>query len=100
MAQRTAEIGVRMALGASTADVLKSVLSRGALLAGVGLAIGIAIALVAVRLLDNFMYQTNIHDPMMFVIATALLTAAALAASYLPARRATKVDPVQALRAD
>jgi ABC-type antimicrobial peptide transport system permease subunit len=70
------------------------------MLAGVGLAIGIAIAMVAVRLLDNFMYQTDIHDPTMFVIATALLAAAALAASYFPARKATKVDPVEALRAD
>jgi len=89
-----------MALGASTADVLRSVLARGAMLAGAGLAIGIAIALVAVRLLDNFMYQTDVHDPMMFVIAIMLLTAAALAASYLPARRATKIDPVEALRVD
>ncbi len=100
MAQRTAEIGVRMALGASTADVVKSVLARGAALAGAGLAIGVAIALVTVRLLDNFLYQTNIHDPMMFVMAVLLLATAALAASYFPARKATKVDPVQALRAD
>ena len=100
MAQRTAEIGVRMALGASTADVVKSVLARGAALAGAGLAIGVAIALVTVRLLDNFLYQTNIHDPAMFVMAVLLLATAALAASYFPARKATKVDPVQALRAD
>jgi predicted permease len=98
--QRTGEIGVRMALGASTTDVVKSVLVRSAALAGTGLALGVVIALAAVRLLDNFLYQTSIHDPMMFVTAAILLTAAALAASYLPARRATKVDPVDALRAD
>jgi putative ABC transport system permease protein len=100
MAQRTAEIGVRMALGASTGDVLRSVVAKGGMLAATGLAIGVGIAFVAVRLLDNFMYQTSIHDLTMFAVAMVLLAAAALAASYLPARRATRVDPVQALRAD
>ena len=100
MAQRTSEIGVRIALGASTADVVKSVLRRGVALAAVGLAIGVAIALVAVRVLDSFLFETNVHDPSTFVIAAFLLAVAALGASYVPARRATKVDPVEALRAE
>lgn len=100
MAQRTAEIGVRIALGASEHAVLRSVLCHGLCLAAIGLALGCAISLAAVRVLDNFLFQTDIYDPWMFAAATALLTAATLVASYLPAHRATKVDPVEALRAE
>ena len=100
MAQRTAEIGVRIALGASTGDVVKSVLWRGAAFAAVGLAIGMAITLAAVRVLDSFLFETSVHDPSTFVLVALLLAVAALGASYVPARRATRVDPVEALRAE
>jgi putative ABC transport system permease protein len=100
MAQRSAEIGVKMALGASAPRVLKAVLLRGALFAAGGLAVGVAISLSAVRVLDSFLFETNVHDPVAFLLAAVLLTVAALCASYLPARRATKIDPVEALRAE
>jgi predicted permease len=100
MAQRSAEIGVKMALGASAPRVVKSVLLRGGLFAGTGLAIGVAISLSAVRVLESFLYETNVHDPLAFVMAALVLAAAALCASYFPARRATKINPVEALRAE
>jgi putative ABC transport system permease protein len=99
-AQRTSEIGVRIALGARASDVVGDVLKRGAVLAGIGLAVGAAIAFAAVRVLDNLLYQTNTHDPAMFVGAGIVLGVAALVASYVPARRATRVDPVEALRTE
>lgn len=100
MAQRRSEIGIRMALGAKQSDVVKSVIGRGALLAGIGLAIGTALAWAAVKSLNSFLFQTSTHDPVMFVTAALVLAGAALAASCLPARRATKIDPVEALRAE
>jgi predicted permease len=100
MAQRSAEIGVTMALGASAPRVVKSVLLRGSYYAAAGLAVGVAICLSAVRVLDSFLFETNVHDPLAFVLAALVLAAAALCASYLPARRATKIDPVEALRAE
>jgi putative ABC transport system permease protein len=100
MAQRRSEIGIRMALGAKQSDVMRSVIGRGAALAGIGLAIGTALAWAAVRSLNSFLFQTSTHDPLMFVAAILVLAGAALAASYLPARRATKIDPVEALRAE
>ncbi len=100
MARRTAEIGIRMALGASANAVLSSVLGRGAVLALAGLAIGIAVALAAVRLLESFVFEMSTHDPTIFLSAAVVIAAAALAASYLPARRAMRVDPVEALRSE
>ncbi|UCG88846.1 MAG: ABC transporter permease [Gemmatimonadota bacterium] len=100
MAQRKSEMGIRMALGAKQSDVVRSVLGRGAALAAAGLAIGAAIAWAAVRLLNSFLFQTSAHDPATFLAAVIVLALAALAASYLPARRATRVDPVEALRAE
>jgi putative ABC transport system permease protein len=100
MARRTAEVGIRMALGARAIEVVGSVVGRGARLALAGIALGLVVALVAVKLLDTFLFEINSHDPGIFLSAAALLTAAALAASYLPARRATRVDPVEALRSE
>jgi putative ABC transport system permease protein len=100
MAQRSAEIGVRMALGASAPRVVKSVLLRGGFFAAAGLTLGIAISLSAVRVLDSFLFETRVNDPLAFVFAALILSAAALCASFFPARRATKIDPVEALRAE
>jgi putative ABC transport system permease protein len=99
MSQRTAEIGIRLALGARHGDVIRSVLRHGATLTAIGLSIGLAIALITVRAIQSFMYQTDVHDPVLFGSSIAVMAAAALLASYLPARRATKVDPLESLRA-
>ena len=98
VAQRTREIGVRMALGASEQQVRQMVLSAGAKMAGIGLAIGIVGALVLTRFMQSMLYEMKSHDPVTFVGVCVVLGAVALLASYIPARRATKVDPVVALR--
>jgi ABC-type antimicrobial peptide transport system permease subunit len=98
--QRTREIGIRIALGARSADVLKLVVRRGALLAGAGIAIGAAGALAATRALAALLYQVKPDDPETYVAIAAVLGAVALMASYLPARRATWVEPSQALRSE
>ncbi len=100
MARRTAEVGIRIALGARALDVLGSVVGRGASLAVAGIAIGLMVALAAVRLLESFLFEMNSHDPGIFLVAAMILVAAAVAASYVPARRATRVDPVDALRSE
>ncbi len=100
MAQRNAEIGIRMALEANANDVVKAVLKQGAVLAVAGLAIGLAVALAAARLLGGFLFETGVYDAATFMTAVALLALAALGASYVPARRATKVDPEVALRVE
>ena len=97
VSQRRREIGIRIALGAPAASILTKVLREGALLVGIGLAIGIACALVASKVVESFL-TVSPSDPVTYVSVTAVLTAAALAACYLPARRATKVDPIVALR--
>ena len=98
VAQRTREIGIRMALGATQEEVRKMVLNAGAKMAGIGLAIGIVGALVLTRFMQSMLYDMKSHDPMTFVGVCVVLGAVALLASYIPARRATKVDPVVALR--
>jgi predicted permease len=98
VAQRTREIGVRMALGAQGRDVLRLVLGEGLLVVGVGLALGLLLSLVATRVVAGFLYGVGATDPLTFVGVPLLLGAVALAASYLPARRATRVDPIVALR--
>ena len=97
-AQRTREIGVRMALGAKEGDVLRLVLWDGLLVIGAGLAIGLSLAAAATRLIVAFLYGVGATDPLTFVIVPLLLGVVALVASYIPARRAVKVDPLVALR--
>jgi len=97
--QRTGEIGVRMALGAQTLDVLRLVVSQGMRPVVIGLAIGIMSALALGRLLTSQLYQVSAHNPALLTASTILLAAIALIACLVPARRAAHVDPIQALRA-
>jgi putative ABC transport system permease protein len=98
VAQRTHEIGVRMALGAERGNVLKLVVRQGLALSFMGLAAGLMVALALTRFLVSFLYDVRATDPATFVVVSLALAAAGLMASYIPARRATKVDPMVALR--
>jgi len=99
-AQRTQEVGIRVALGAAPGDILALVLFQGLALAGTGIAIGIAAALLLTRLLASLLYHVTATDPLTFVAATLLFLFVALAASLFPARRAMRVDPAIALRCE
>ena len=96
--RRRHEIGVRLALGAERADVLRLVLSQGAVLALAGALIGAAAALAVMRYVESFLFQVTPSDPLTLVAVAALLIAVALIATFIPARRAMKVDPMVALR--
>jgi putative ABC transport system permease protein len=98
VAQRTREIGVRMALGAKEKDVLGLVLWDGVFVIVAGLAIGLLLAAISTRVIAGFLYGVEATDPLTFVGVPLILGIVALGASYLPARRATKVDPLVALR--
>jgi putative ABC transport system permease protein len=100
VSQRTHEIGVRMALGASNRNVRRMVASQGLLPVAIGLGLGLPAAWSATGLLENLLYEVSPGDPMTFLIVTGTLAAAALLASYLPARRASRVDPASVLRSD
>jgi ABC-type antimicrobial peptide transport system permease subunit len=98
--QRTSEIGVRMALGAQTMDVLRLVIRQGMTPVVVGLGVGLAAALVIGRLIKAQLYQTSAYNPVLLSATIAVLGAAALLACLFPARRATLVNPTQALRSE
>jgi len=98
VSQRTRELGIRMALGAQSSQVLRLVLRQGMLLAAIGLIIGLIAAFGSTRLASTLLYGVNPSDPLIFTAVTVLLAGAAFAACYLPARRAVKIDPVVALR--
>jgi ABC-type antimicrobial peptide transport system permease subunit len=96
--QRTQEIGIRMALGATVTDILKLTLARGFKLVATGLVVGVVGALALTRLLATLLFDISATDPLTFAAVAALLAAVALVACYIPARRATRVDPMIALR--
>jgi putative ABC transport system permease protein len=96
--RRTQEIGVRVALGAQPGDVLRLVVGEAARLAAIGVAIGIAVSLAITRLISSLLFGINATDPLTFAAVALVLTLVALAACYVPARRAMQVDPIVALR--
>jgi len=98
VSRRTREIGIRMAIGATQAQVLASVARRAATLIGAGLVLGLAMALAAGRLLERILYGVKPSDPLTFAIVFALMLGLGAAATFVPARRATRIDPMQALR--
>jgi putative ABC transport system permease protein len=98
VAQRRQEFGIRLALGAERADILRLVVRHGFLLAIAGIGIGLIASLALTRLMASLLYKVGTHDVTTFALTSLLLFAVALVASYLPARRATKVNPIEALR--
>jgi putative ABC transport system permease protein len=98
--QRTREIGIRMALGAERSSVMKLVVGQGFRLAAIGVAIGIAAAVLLGRFLESQLFQVRSFDPLTILATAVALLAAGLLASYFPARRAVRVDPAVTLRSD
>jgi ABC-type antimicrobial peptide transport system permease subunit len=100
VAQRSREIGIRIALGAQPRVVTRMFVTHGLVLSGVGVAIGLAVALLIMRLMSSLLFQVSPVDPLTYVVVSLLLVGATLLASYAPALRATRVEPSSALRAD
>lgn len=100
VARHTQEIGLRMAVGAQRADIATLVVKQALTMTGIGIACGAALAVFVTRLLDRFLFEVSPHDPATFVLAATVLGVMSLLASYIPARRAMKVDPLLALRCE
>jgi len=100
VAERTREIGMRMALGATAGAVRRLVMSQGARVVLVGLVLGVGAALASTRLLGTLLYDVKAVDPVVFGAMSLVMSAIGLLASYMPARRASKVDPIESLRSD
>jgi ABC-type antimicrobial peptide transport system permease subunit len=100
VSQRSNELGMRMALGARAEDVTRMVLRQGLVLSVVGLGVGMALALGLTRLMAGILFGISPRDPVTFALVPLVLLFVALAATYLPARRAARVDPMEALRAE
>ena len=98
--QRTREIGIRLALGAARADILRLIVGRVFAIAFAGIALGLAIAIPSMRALTALLYEVKPGDPLVLAALTLLLLSVALLAGYLPARRATRVDPLRTLRTE
>jgi ABC-type antimicrobial peptide transport system permease subunit len=100
VAQRTREIGVRMALGAGPRDIRRLVLGRAMRIAGLGVAVGLGGAWFASRLLTTLLYEVEPNDPSVLSVLALILFAVTLVASYVPARRAARIDPLETIRGD
>jgi ABC-type antimicrobial peptide transport system permease subunit len=100
VSQRTAEIGVRVALGASRGAVLRSVIGRGAISVGVGLGVGVVLALVAGGLLRDLLFAVEPRDPLILSLVVSTIATVGLVACVVPGRRALRVEPAMALRAE
>ena len=98
--QRTHEIGIRMALGAERADILRLVLGQGLRMTLIGLAIGLAVSLASTRLLRSQLFGVTTSDALTYTVVAGLLLIVAFVACFIPARRATKVEPMAALRCE
>ena len=98
VSQRTHEIGIRLAVGAQRSHVLRLIVGEGLKLAMIGVALGLIASLLATRVLGNMLFGVTATDPLIFAMNAAIMIAVALFACFVPARRATKVDPMTALR--
>jgi putative ABC transport system permease protein len=100
VAERTREIGVRMALGARSEQVSRMVMRQGARVVGIGVVVGLVAAVLSTRALGTLLYEVRAIDPLTFAVAAVLMIVIGLLASYMPARRASQVDPMVSLRAE
>jgi putative ABC transport system permease protein len=100
VAQRTQEIGIRMAMGARPANVVRTIIGEGLLVVGAGVGIGLAGSFAVTRLIRNLLFEVGPGDPVTLIAVSLLLTGIALSACYLPSRRATRVNPMLALRCE
>ncbi len=100
MTQRTREIGIRMAIGATSSTIVRLIVVKAMALTGAGVAVGLVASVWVVRMLSTLVFGVGLMDPATFAAGTAILAAVALTASYFPARRAMMLDPVEALRSE